>query len=527
MLRADRGGWPYGHPPNADFVLNTLSPQARGLLAWYPLGPGQYGITRDALNRHHMTPYAGPVRVGGSRGAVASFTKASSQYLAHAGEAFLDYPFTMTAWFRYLAAPVNFGRDVVMAVSDRDDGYDRDQMSLNNVSGTVWLDALSTTDPATTGACRQDITPLTLGTWYHGVAVFAATDYRMAYVNTVSAWAANTTNVAPTTRDTIAIGSAVRSGGPAYYPDAEIADARIYNRALTLQEIKQLYRNPWELYQPVVRWWVGAALGGGGETGDVTLARTMAAAAGGQAAAEAAMTLALSRAVSQSAEAAALDDLTLALTRAATADAVVTQLADLTLALTRAVANGATAAALGALGLGRSAAVVDGGAAAAGADVSLGRTGGITDAGLAGAVAGLNLGRTGGLTDAALAAALAAVGLGRTDGLTTTGTAEGAAEASLTLTLAAGLVTSARAEALADVDLAVARAVGSGATAETLADLTLAVRRAVSAATADIIANLHRVIRVLAEPRETRVGRDSRGIIVHAEDRSTRVKPGG
>jgi hypothetical protein len=126
-----------------------------------------------------------------------------------------------------------------------------------------------------------------------------------------------------------------------------------------------------------------------------------------------------------------------------------------------------------------------------------------------------------------LAAALAAVGLGRADGLITTGTAEGAAEASLTLTLASSVVMSARAEALADVDLAVARAVGSGATAATLADLTLAVRRAVSAATADIIANLHRVIKVLAEPRSRQVAQDSRGIIVYEEDRSTRVKPGG
>ena len=525
MNRADRGGWPYGHPPNGDFVLNTLSPQAQGLLAWYPLGPGQYGITQDVLNRHNLTPYAGPVRVGGSRGAAASFTKASSQYLAHAGEAFLDYPFMLTCWFRYLTTPNSFARDVLMCVSDRDDGYDRDQINIYN-SGTVQLEAFTTTNFDATGAARIDVPSLTLGVWYFAAGIFRATNSRALYLNANQS-AADTTSLSPTTRDTIAIGASVRSSGPTGYVGAEIADARIYNRILTQNEIKNLYRNPWELYQPVVRWWVGAALGGGGETGDVTLARTMAAAAGGQAAAEAAMTLALSRAVSQSAEAAALDDLTLALTRAATADATAGRLADLTLALTRSVADAATAAALGALGLGRSAAVVDSGAAAAGGDVELGRTGALTSAGLAGAVAGLTLERAEGLTDAALAAALASIGLGRTDGLATTGTAEGAAEASLTLTLASSVVMSARAEALADVDLAVARAVGSGATAATLADLTLAVRRAVSAATADIIANLHRVIRVLAEPRETRVGRDTRGIKVYEEERDTRVKPGG
>ncbi len=263
MLRADRGGWPYGHPPNADFVLNTLSPQARGLLAWYPLGPGQYGITRDALNRHNLTPYAGPVRVGGSRGAVASFTKASSQYLAHAGEAFLDYPFTLACWFRYLTTPNSFGRDTLMCVSDRDDGYDRDQIDIYNQS-TVQLEAFTTTNYDATAAARIDSPALVLGTWYHATAVFAAAASRTIYLN-ANQNNTNTTSLTPTTRDTIAIGAAVRSGGPAGYVGAEIADARIYNRALALAEIKQLYRNPWELYQPIVRWWVADVPAGGAD----------------------------------------------------------------------------------------------------------------------------------------------------------------------------------------------------------------------------------------------------------------------
>lgn len=262
MLRADRGGWPYGHPPNADFVLNTLSPQARGLLAWYPLGPGQYGITQDVLNRHNLTPYAGPVRVGGARGAVASFTKASSQYLAHAGEAFLDYPFTLACWFRYLTTPNSFGRDTLMCVSDRDDGYDRDQLNIYRQSD-VNIEAFTTTNFDATGAARVDTVALVLGTWYHATGIFAAANSRTIYLN-ANQNNTNTTSLSPTTRDTIAIGASVRSTGPTGYVGAEIADARIYNRILTQNEIKNLYRNPWELYQPVVRWWVAVALGGGG-----------------------------------------------------------------------------------------------------------------------------------------------------------------------------------------------------------------------------------------------------------------------
>lgn len=261
MALNDRRLWLAGHPPNGEFILNRDSPQARGLVAWYPLGPGQYGLTGDGLNMRHLTPYASPIRVGGERGAVASFTKASSQYLAHLGSAFLDYPFTMACWFRYLTTPNSFGRDVLMAVSDRDDGYDRDQLNIYRPSD-VNIEAFTTTNFDATGAARVDTVALVLGTWYHATGIFAAANSRTIYLN-ANQNATNTTSLSPTTRDTIAIGACVRSSGPTGYVGAEIADARIYNRSLSVLEIEAIYRNSWELYEPVVRWFVVAAPAGG------------------------------------------------------------------------------------------------------------------------------------------------------------------------------------------------------------------------------------------------------------------------
>lgn len=273
------GGWEYGHPPSGEFVLNGDSPQARGLLAWYPLGPGQYGVAQDVLNRRPLTIYnGGPTRAGGTRGLVAEFAKASSQYVAHLGNGFLDYPFTLTCWFRYLTTPNSFGRDVLVAVSDRDDGYDRDQINIYN-PGTVQLEAFTTTNFDATAAARIDTPALVLGTWYHAVATFAATNSRAIHLNATYN-ATNTTSLTPTTRDTIAIGACVRSSGPTAYVGAQISDVRIYDHALAVREVEAIYRHPWELYEPVVRWWFGVGTAASGTQYEYSIGGTLACAAG-------------------------------------------------------------------------------------------------------------------------------------------------------------------------------------------------------------------------------------------------------
>lgn len=254
MLRADRGGWPYGHPPNADFVLNTLSPQARGLVAWYPLGPGQYRW-RDVQSRYHLAPTNGPTICGGSRGLVTLFNDTASQRLVGTGAVVTTPPFTISAWVRFDDLAPHQG---IAGVFDAGDSNYHYLMLYGNPYYSI--DAVSY-GAGGMGDAYTD-TAVAVNTWSHVCGVWEATNRRTAYLNAGGSHGPETTNVVPAGLQRTVIGARSATN----YMSGMIADVRFYNRALTLNEIKQIYRNPWELYQPVVRWWVGAALGSGGGT---------------------------------------------------------------------------------------------------------------------------------------------------------------------------------------------------------------------------------------------------------------------
>lgn len=50
------GGWPYSQPPNVPFTLNKWSPQAEGLMAWWPaLGSRGASVLRDYVGNPSPT----------------------------------------------------------------------------------------------------------------------------------------------------------------------------------------------------------------------------------------------------------------------------------------------------------------------------------------------------------------------------------------------------------------------------------------------------------------------------------------
>lgn len=58
--RLQRGGWPYSQPPNVPFELNTDSPQAEGLVAWWPtLASAGAGVLRDLSGYGNDAPFPG------------------------------------------------------------------------------------------------------------------------------------------------------------------------------------------------------------------------------------------------------------------------------------------------------------------------------------------------------------------------------------------------------------------------------------------------------------------------------------
>lgn len=239
MLRVDRGGWPYEHPPNGDFILNTLSPQARGLVAWYPLGLGQYRW-RNVLGRHHLSPLGGPTLRGSRRGLVTLFDDAASQRLSATGAIVLAPPFTISAWINTDALLSS------QAIAGVFDAAYADYHYLMISSARAY--ARSRVGAGADVAASTTTTMPAANAWYHVCGIWAATDSRAVCLN-ANGKGTNANDVAPSGL----VYSIVGARGVGLFMSGMIADVRFYNRALSDVEIKQLYRNPWELCQPVVR----------------------------------------------------------------------------------------------------------------------------------------------------------------------------------------------------------------------------------------------------------------------------------
>ncbi|MCK4826938.1 LamG domain-containing protein, partial [bacterium] len=245
-----RGGWPYGHAPNTDFVLNTESPQAVGLTAWWPFGNYQ---NLERVQGIEMTKSGSPDFAATEQGIALDLAAADSDYLYNDSQNLLTgVPFSISCWVYLKQKPVTFGDEFTfLSFSDpdsssnfcilrADDAADRFQFNLNDSGGTN----------STTAS-----TDFVANRWYQVTGVAASATDRRILVNGGSK-GTNTANCTPNfgLMNGITIGM-FRFNNQLYdYADAYIRDVRFYNRALSDQEALNLY-NPstrYELYAPEI-----------------------------------------------------------------------------------------------------------------------------------------------------------------------------------------------------------------------------------------------------------------------------------
>ncbi len=249
MYLLKRGGWPYSTPPNGSFTLNTQSPQARGLVAWWPM-LGQHGnaaTVRDYVaDRYSMAQYNTPTWTTTEHGPALNYQSGSTQYLM-TSQVPPPYPVTMTAWFRTTTV---LGEGTLLAIADSGtaDNYYRLQRYENTVEAH--------SRKANVRARTAEGT-VVIGVWHLGVAVFASSSSRAVYIDS-GGYVVETTDSSDTGFDNMSIG-AVRDSSPGSYSDGEIGDVRLYNRALSDAEVWSLYdpATRWELYAPPARAWAG------------------------------------------------------------------------------------------------------------------------------------------------------------------------------------------------------------------------------------------------------------------------------
>lgn len=167
------------------------------------------------------------------------FDKSNSQNLYANSAPATDYPLTIAAWALYSVAPNSFARDVIAALSVAADGYDRHQICFYNVSGTINMDAFTTTNYDATASARVTGVSLSQDVWYHCCGVFSASNSRAGFVNGGNK-ATDSTDLSPSTLDRISLGAKINSGGTSAYMSGMIAEFAVWNVALTDDEVAKL-----------------------------------------------------------------------------------------------------------------------------------------------------------------------------------------------------------------------------------------------------------------------------------------------
>lgn len=243
MSEAFRSGWPFRHPPNMPFELNAASPQADGLVAWWPvLGSWNLDLLRDySGNKLHLsatlpdlqTTYLGP-----------------SFQIDAAGEAFsitderLAPSAALTWWVRFI--PLS-GLGVAATLMSKGAADTTSELAFQWMpAGTTrallhqW-GAVAGTRTATVGSATD------VALTYNGGSTF--TLYMDGLYD----------NSGDLTTPHVATGEPFQIGvfGSASPSHAKILEARVYAGELSPAAILAL-SNPatrWELYSPRVRFW--------------------------------------------------------------------------------------------------------------------------------------------------------------------------------------------------------------------------------------------------------------------------------
>ena len=245
MPLTNRGGWPYANPPNTQFTLNRQSPQAKGLVAWWPFASMSL---RDLAGVEDTAPSAGATIAPTRNGLSLQLDEdGKSVYGVASSRLKIQPPITLHLAGMFTGVPDQYSN--VIGVSAHDDGS-APYACYAIFCGTTTLDF--GTNKSGTWKDKGEICPMPS----------AGVPFALTFVISPSGGKAYLNGVAqapdPGVENTIA-----------FYADSEVSigakevdrnlnlqvqDSRIYNRALSPAEIWAMYdpATRWELYAPVM-----------------------------------------------------------------------------------------------------------------------------------------------------------------------------------------------------------------------------------------------------------------------------------
>ncbi|MCE9546918.1 MAG: LamG domain-containing protein [Planctomycetia bacterium] len=217
-------------------ILQLGHPLARGLLCAFPLHEGSGGRSHDLLRaRTGAWSGSGSHWIGSQHGWAASFN-GTDDYLEWTPSIALTTSWTAACWFRCTSGSSVFRPLVEWSTPSSSNRY-------GIFLGTNGIPSIGYgTDGHTCGStdCRDS-------QWRLLVGSFDGTN-RALHLNGVLQANNTSSSLGLTLANVLRIGRFAHTGS--FWFAGQIAGALIYNRVLSANEIRQLYADPWGMYQP-------------------------------------------------------------------------------------------------------------------------------------------------------------------------------------------------------------------------------------------------------------------------------------
>lgn len=248
---------PWRCRPSGLVALDKTSPQAHGLMAWWPATPA--GFNRDRVSGQFSTSAAAGTAACPLGDVAVNVAGANPTDCGTRADLSALTAITLCAWVGEMTA---IGSDTrIVQVGDKGTSpFVRYALEWGTSDFKV-----ETNDGASAVSTASGLGPFVWETWHHVCAVISSVE-RAVYVNGKKGTAG--AGVTPaTTTDACSIGYSTAFSN---YFVGKIADVRIYNRALSADEVARLYDpgTRWSLYAPMVkRSYFDMATGGGGGGG--------------------------------------------------------------------------------------------------------------------------------------------------------------------------------------------------------------------------------------------------------------------
>lgn len=234
-------------------IVNPRSRQAVGLRAAWPLtdagGLTVHNAGEERQFDHTISSASTVTSVATERGMALSFTGGyTSLSSTNAEPLVFSGPHSGCVWVR----------GATLANAD-DSPFSHISASPYN-GWMIWRTANTTYNLYVNGANRVKWASVALSEWHHLAWTWNGSTYQL-YLDGLPGSSASYSTAPTSTGQTLYIGR--YSWGASDYR-GRIRDARLYGRALSAHDVRDIYANPDDLYQPEDDSWLWAALAGGG-----------------------------------------------------------------------------------------------------------------------------------------------------------------------------------------------------------------------------------------------------------------------